>query len=167
MGDLLSREELEKERDVALADNAALWRIVSVAAPTFAVLSRAPEVAPEIRAELATAEALLLAGGKHPGAALLEEHRKALVRARNEGLEVAGKKILSTAVMPEYLKEYWPSRDSMLAVNDGWAAGVNHALDTIRAMRKPVPCCERDTNGDGDCDQHPRIPVHPGGLDEH
>lgn len=22
-----------------------------------------------------------------------------------------------------------------------------------------VPCCERDTNGDGDCDRHKRCPV--------
>jgi hypothetical protein len=111
----------------------------------------------------------------HPGAALLEEHRKALkdaevrgyarctddmqkalVRARNEGLEKA-------ADQCNYSSNYAArkaSRKTTPAVDaPAWLKASEMARQcaaAIRAMKEPVPCCERDTNGDGNCDRHQR-----------
>jgi hypothetical protein len=62
-------------------------------------------------------------------------------------LAEADQRILATAEMPTFLKEAWPRGnagipDTYLACQDGWAAGVNHALDTIRRMitvKKGIP----------------------------
>lgn len=67
--------QLKRERDAAVADNAA-WKAAALAvAPAVAVLARSPEVVPDIRSVLLEAEAAFLANAKapHPGVVLLEE----------------------------------------------------------------------------------------------
>lgn len=147
------RAKMCAEKHAALADNAARWRIVDLLAPAMAVLSRAPEVAPEIRSELAQAEALFLAGGRSPGATLLEEHRKALVCARNQGLEKAAERISREAsVMEGYYGDRRnaggkgePETRMVIATLHGFAA-------LIRAMKEPEECtnasCVKCRNGE-------------------
>lgn len=77
----LEKIALETERDAAEADNAALMRGMVAAL----AMSREGPTSAECGLSLLS----LLSLQPHPGAALLEEHRKALVRARNEGLERA------------------------------------------------------------------------------
>lgn len=114
---------LEKERDAALADNAALVKQVTGVAPYLAAHGF------DLRGTAFTRP--------HPGAALLEEHRKALVHARNEGLREADAKILKTAEPPAYFREHHPDRNEYVAALGGYSVGVNHALDTIRSMKEP------------------------------
>ena len=71
-----SHEETVKERDAAVADNAAVRLKLSQAADGY----NSREFWDSVDA---------LRGTAHPGAALLEEHRKALARARNQGREEA------------------------------------------------------------------------------
>lgn len=75
---------LEKERDAALADNAALLQALEDVA--------------ELRLSGQTLKALAvkLRGEPHSGDALLDEHKRALVRARNEGLEKAKAAVMRT-----------------------------------------------------------------------
>lgn len=68
---------------------------------------------------------------------LLADEAKALKRARNEGREEADKKILKSANPPEFFHRHHPERHCYEAALSGYAAGVNHALDTIRALREP------------------------------
>lgn len=152
-------KEVMEERDAALADNAGLERelravLAVLWGPDF---ERRP-------AELSAQRAL---SQPHPGAALLEivhairqyrhrdepdelttlrrllnerlrittmidpdTHRKALVHAKNEGREEASKYVRSAG-------------NSLLAAE-------------ILDLRQPIPCCERDTDSDGNCDRHPR-----------
>jgi hypothetical protein len=69
---------LEKERDDALADNAELMRLVD-----------------EHHGSCPRCWLAVTQEQSHPGAALLKEHRNALVRARNEGLEKAARMVES------------------------------------------------------------------------
>jgi hypothetical protein len=59
----------------------------------------------------------------HPGAALLEQHRKALVRARNEGLEKAAERMLF-------------QRDALRARTDKNAAGRRFGLEEAAAIAR-------------------------------
>lgn len=70
---------LEKERAVAVADNAALWRLADHAMAAHVGARERPHIL----------EATKVLSADHSGAALLEEHDRALVRARNEGREEA------------------------------------------------------------------------------
>lgn len=77
----------------------------------------------------------------HPGAALLEEHRKALVRAKNEGLEKAAK------IAKDFMdaSQEKADRDSESPNPDAanWAMGgrdvAKEILESIDAMREPAP----------------------------
>jgi hypothetical protein len=124
---------LEQERDTALADNAAHDEVFQNIQKHTACVNTTEA----IRIHLAM---------PHPGAALLEEHRKALVKARNEGLEKAAKAVKDAAQC---------SCNPYAPCTCDWSGRINGLADDIRAMKEPVPCCERDHGGDGNCDRHP------------
>lgn len=65
------------------------------------------------------------------------EHAKALVWAKQSAITVADARILSTALLPDSLSEEYSGPREREALGAGWAAGVNHALDTLRAMKEP------------------------------
>lgn len=73
------------ERDAAVADNAGLTRTIRDLLATDDLPRQG------IRNNDAVANAVVAVAAEHPGATLLEEHQKALVRARNEGLRTAAK----------------------------------------------------------------------------
>jgi hypothetical protein len=133
-GDLLRRHiaTLEKERDAALADNAALVTGVQrirnlVAYPTLSARDTLSAVADV---------GLSLVVGDHPGAALPEEHRKALVRARNEGLEKAAADVDRLASIADVSAEQASNMKVRLALAEEAAALRDHAV-RIRAMKEP------------------------------
>jgi hypothetical protein len=88
--------------EAAVADTAA-WRDVAArlhrAAP--AARSGVDDDATIAQWDDAKANYYALRAQPHPGAALLEEHRKALVRARNDGLEMAAALVESSCDMDE------------------------------------------------------------------
>lgn len=108
---------LEKERDAALADNAALVEVLGD------VAHRSMDT---LGGQDAHDRAVRVHAQPHPGAALLEEHRKALVRARNEGLELLAKRLIER-------------RDQMQgrAMADGRRRGLEEAASIARAMKEP------------------------------
>lgn len=86
-------EELERVRamrDAAVADNAALLEEARMAGHEYrSAKDMAEDPNPGRSMHLSTCRHCAVVNAIHPGAALLEEHRKALVRARNEGREEA------------------------------------------------------------------------------
>lgn len=128
------------ERDAALADNAALLHLVRVAAGDRGLLASCWACGHNVAHSYACRFGAALERS-HPGAALLGKHRKALVRARNEGLEAA-------AVFMEAEEEKHRSakrkmdlstkaghRGFILAEERETVCGV--AADDIRAMKEP------------------------------
>lgn len=137
---------LEKERDAALADNVALLAAIASEELGHDYQGLCPDKT-QPKARDPECAACRLLDSPHPGSALLEEHRKALVRARNEGLEKAAKKA-------DAEREY--GCDPYLPCTCDWRQRVRWLPDDIRALKEPTPCCERDYDGDGNCDRHPR-----------
>lgn len=78
----------------------------------------------------------IIATQPHPGAALLEEHRRALIRARNEGLELAAKTHDKEA---EEARKVALSADNEIARDayEGAAIRAEQRAARIRAMREP------------------------------
>lgn len=112
-----------RERDEVLADNAALLahaRFLYVEAPP--IDACATDVMMD-RWDRAKETHVALMREPHPGTALLEEHRKALVRARNEGLEKAATEC--DRLLPE--TTIFPATRSI----------VRAAARNIRAMKQP------------------------------
>jgi D-serine deaminase-like pyridoxal phosphate-dependent protein len=87
--------EANKDAEIAAlkAGNAAL---VEAWTPVAIQCARADETASVAMVEAIQTAALVL-NRPHPGAALLEEHSKALARARNEGLEMAARRLAADA----------------------------------------------------------------------
>ena len=155
-GRLLSdSRHIAQQRDTALSDNAALLMFV---APLAEVACEG--VGPEECGECVSCMAKLHVAQPHPGAALLEEHRKALerrdaamklaamtqqtvemlnaridqdeidhakalVRARNEGLEEALQEVATVASKP------FPDSEAKML--------LDYAQDRIRAMKELEP----------------------------
>jgi hypothetical protein len=117
---------LENERDAALADNAALVHLVRVAAG-----DRGPGATCwACGGRLDHGKACRFGAALerlHPGAALLEEHREALVRARNEGLEKVAQ------AMPDALGTH-----ATVTLDDGGVVLLSdYVSGLIRAMKEP------------------------------
>lgn len=75
--------------------------------------------------------------------------RAAIIGARNDGLEEAARVVDCTCVPPEGVVGEWHHM-----------ACTVRAAEKIRALKLTIgktPCCERDTNGDGDCHIHPKV----------
>jgi hypothetical protein len=85
----------------------------------------------------------------HPGATLLDEHRKALNDA-----EVCGYARCTDDMQKALVRARNEGREEVARHMD--MLGEPFEARRIRAMKEPVPCCERDTNGDGNCDRHQR-----------
>jgi hypothetical protein len=132
----------EKERDAAVADNAAqrgdlagLHVVLERTANSLWSSRRRDRLVAETEARVALTD-------PHPGAALLEQHRKELVRARNEGLERAATHLVSEAAR-------YRTRATELAgkgARHGHDA-VAHAADTldvaserVRALKESEKC---------------------------
>lgn len=113
---------LEAERDAALADNAALMMF---ATPLAEVACEG--VGPEECGECVSCMAKLHVVQTHPGAGLLEKHRKALVHARNEGLERA-------AAKTEERGQHWC--DPYTRCTCDWAERIDGMPDAIRALKE-------------------------------
>ena len=134
---------LEKERDAALTDNAELTKRTNDALGLAAGLpfhghegdeeSGQHEPDCEQCAKEAISNCLTEALAQpHPGTALLEEHRAALVRARNEGLEKAAKRLDDEAEAMEMRASqcapFSPARDT-------YETARNTALRMARKVR--------------------------------
>lgn len=119
---------MRQERDAAIADNAALVNGLRHARATMAALRDTDN--PKSRRSsaergISSADTVLLAD--HPGAALLEEHRMALVRARNEGLERAARHCIESC--PGVAQNECPCDACVLARR-------------IRALKEPEGGCQ-------------------------
>jgi hypothetical protein len=111
-------EKAEKTAAEVVADNAALLNVIIDAG----------EALRKKRKPSAHFVAISMVGhiqcaNGHPGAALLDEHRKALVRARNEGLEESAQEVGSVAAKP------FPDSEARML--------LDYAMDRIRALKEP------------------------------
>lgn len=128
-------QRAERERIVALADNAALLerqeQVRTYIAPAFAKMPSG------MRAVMGHIEDLLTRdSGSHPGAHLLAEHAKALAQARSEGLEKAAQRFDVAAASLQRYADKAAGKKTRLE----WAEQVEvmegFARD-IRAMKEP------------------------------
>lgn len=106
----------------------------------------------------------VMSAGRDAALAELETLRRNLADAqkgaREAALKEADTKILSTALPPAYFEEDYTDRKEREAMHQGFAAGVNHALDTLRAMAKEsgpqrYPCSPTCTHDDAATPGHP------------
>lgn len=107
-----SATEALEQRDAALADNAAF----------VSEMARIGEWAAKVRQRDVEGAIRAFLEQPHPGAALLEEHRKALVRARNDGRSSA-------------LLEVQRARAKAVQPSEAFAL-LTYALDCINALKE-------------------------------
>jgi len=122
--DMLARvAELKRQRDAAVADNAALLVHLRRMVAEVGAQETGTE---DPRKVLGMVEYMLAAGAcdePHPGAALLEEHRRALVKARSEGLENAALRVECEAT--------------------GWDEAAAHDGDSVSQEANALRCAAR------------------------